>query len=34
LRIDVRLVPPVSLPRFDGKGRRFIDNRREQESAP
>jgi phenylacetate-CoA ligase len=34
LRIDVRLVPPVSLPRFEGKGRRFIDNRREQESAP
>jgi phenylacetate-CoA ligase len=34
LRIDVRLVPPVSLPRFEGKGRRFIDNRREQEIAP
>jgi phenylacetate-CoA ligase len=27
LRIDVRLAPPVSLPRFEGKGRRFVDER-------
>jgi phenylacetate-CoA ligase len=33
LRVDVRLAPPVSLPRFEGKGRRFIDERRRQESS-
>ncbi|HEX6961788.1 MAG TPA: AMP-binding protein [Lacipirellula sp.] len=27
LRIDVRLAPPASLPRFEGKGRRFVDER-------
>ena len=30
LKIDVRLAPPASLPRFEGKGRRFIDQRNEQ----
>ena len=27
LKIDVRLAPPGSLPRFEGKGRRFVDQR-------
>ncbi|QDU54816.1 phenylacetate--CoA ligase family protein [Aeoliella mucimassa] len=27
LSIDVRLVPPMTLPRFEGKGRRFVDER-------
>lgn len=27
LKVDVRLAPPLSLPRFEGKGRRFIDER-------
>jgi phenylacetate-CoA ligase len=27
LKIDVRCVPPLSLPRFEGKGRRFVDER-------
>lgn len=27
LRIDVGCVPPGSLPRFEGKGRRFVDHR-------
>jgi len=27
LKIEVTLVPPGSLPRFDGKGRRFVDER-------
>jgi phenylacetate-CoA ligase len=27
LRIDVQCVPSGSLPRFEGKGRRFVDNR-------
>jgi phenylacetate-CoA ligase len=27
LRIEVRLAAPVSLPRFEGKGRRFVDER-------
>jgi phenylacetate-CoA ligase len=27
LRIEVRLAPPLSLPRFEGKGRRFVDER-------
>ena len=27
LAIEVKLVPPKSLPRFEGKGRRFIDER-------
>ncbi|MEX2167749.1 MAG: AMP-binding protein [Pirellulales bacterium] len=27
LTIDVRLAPAMSLPRFDGKGRRFVDER-------
>jgi phenylacetate-CoA ligase len=27
LNVDVRLVPPVSLPRFEGKGQRFVDLR-------
>lgn len=27
LRIDVTVVPPGSLPRFEGKGRRFVDHR-------
>jgi phenylacetate-CoA ligase len=30
LRIEVRLAPPVSLPRFEGKGRRFVDERPRQ----
>ncbi|MGD9635276.1 MAG: phenylacetate--CoA ligase family protein [Pirellulales bacterium] len=28
LKIDVQGVPPASLPRFEGKGRRFVDERR------
>ena len=28
MRVDVRLAPPMSLPRFEGKGRRFVDQRR------
>lgn len=28
LKIEVALAPPASLPRFEGKGRRFIDERR------
>lgn len=28
LKIEVELAPPASLPRFEGKGRRFIDERR------
>lgn len=27
LKIEVRCVPPMTLPRFDGKGRRFVDER-------
>jgi phenylacetate-CoA ligase len=27
LKIDVRCVPPLTLPRFEGKGRRFVDQR-------
>ena len=27
LRVDVRCVPLGSLPRFEGKGRRFVDDR-------
>lgn len=27
LKIDVRLAPPMTLPRFEGKGRRFVDQR-------
>jgi phenylacetate-CoA ligase len=27
LKIEVELAPPASLPRFEGKGRRFIDER-------
>jgi hypothetical protein len=29
----VALAPPASLPRFEGKGRRFIDQRREGDST-
>jgi hypothetical protein len=29
LRVDVRTVPIGSLPRFEGKGRRFVDRRRQ-----
>jgi len=28
LKVDVRCVPPATLPRFEGKGRRFVDERR------
>jgi phenylacetate-CoA ligase len=28
LKIDVRAVSAMSLPRFEGKGRRFVDERR------
>ena len=28
LKIDVRCVSAMSLPRFEGKGRRFVDERR------
>jgi len=27
LKVDVRNVPPGSLPRFEGKGARFVDER-------
>jgi phenylacetate-CoA ligase len=27
LRVAVKLVPPHSLPRFEGKGQRFVDQR-------
>jgi phenylacetate-CoA ligase len=27
LKVDVRCVPPMSLPRFEGKGKRFVDER-------
>jgi phenylacetate-CoA ligase len=30
LKIDVRSVPAMSLPRFEGKGRRFVDERNRQ----
>jgi phenylacetate-CoA ligase len=33
LKIDVRCVAPMSLPRFDGKGRRFVDERLAVNSA-
>jgi phenylacetate-CoA ligase len=28
LKVEVRLAPTMSLPRFEGKGRRFIDQRK------
>lgn len=31
LKIDVRCVTPMSLPRFEGKGRRFVDERQRQQ---
>ncbi len=31
LKIDVRCAPAMSLPRFDGKGQRFVDQRQRQE---
>jgi phenylacetate-CoA ligase len=34
LRIDVQLAPPLSLPRFEGKGRRFVDCRRGEDARP
>ena len=27
LKVDVECVPPATLPRFEGKGRRFVDER-------
>ncbi len=33
LRIDVQLAAPISLPRFEGKGRRFVDERKRQEPS-
>ena len=27
LSVEVRIAPPMSLPRFEGKGKRFVDNR-------
>lgn len=30
LKVDVRCVPLATLPRFDGKGRRFVDERRKR----
>ena len=33
LKIDVKLAPPASLPRFEGKGRRFIDQRNQEEET-
>jgi phenylacetate-CoA ligase len=27
LRVEVRAVPPESLPRFEAKGKRFVDKR-------
>jgi phenylacetate-CoA ligase len=32
LRIDVQLAAPLSLPRFEGKGRRFVDCRRGEDA--
>jgi phenylacetate-CoA ligase len=34
LRIEVRLAPLTSLPRFEGKGRRFVDLRYREEANP
>jgi phenylacetate-CoA ligase len=34
LRIDVHLASPLSLPRFEGKGRRFVDCRRGENATP
>ncbi|HEX3601032.1 MAG TPA: AMP-binding protein [Lacipirellulaceae bacterium] len=34
LKIDVRCVPTLSLPRFEGKGRRFIDERVPKQKTP
>lgn len=31
LKIEVELAPPASLPRFEGKGRRFVDERQRDE---
>jgi phenylacetate-CoA ligase len=31
LKIDVRCAPAMSLPRFDGKGQRFLDLRKQNE---
>ena len=31
LKIEVRCVTAMSLPRFEGKGRRFIDERRQKD---
>ena len=33
LKIDVRCVPPLSLPRTEGKGRRFVDERGKKRAA-
>jgi phenylacetate-CoA ligase len=33
LKVDVRLAPPMSLPRFEGKGRRFIDERTAKDTS-
>ena len=33
LRVEVTAVPPISLPRFEGKGRRVIDQRTPQNST-
>jgi phenylacetate-CoA ligase len=33
LRIEVQMAAPLSLPRFEGKGRRFVDERRATESS-
>jgi phenylacetate-CoA ligase len=30
LKIEVRCVPPLALPRFEGKGRRFVDERKKE----
>jgi phenylacetate-CoA ligase len=27
LKVDVQLAPPTSLPRYEGKGKRFVDQR-------
>jgi phenylacetate-coenzyme A ligase PaaK-like adenylate-forming protein len=29
LRVEVEAVPLSTLPRFEGKGRRFVDNRKQ-----
>lgn len=34
LKIEVELAPPASLPRFEGKGRRFVDERQRDERRP